>query len=180
MKKKLLSYRPFARTLFWRGLVFGLLALTLTHHASGFQKRRHRLRSIRPAVSEKKISKNALPAEVLRSFEEQFPTATIKGQSKRTTEGIVSYKIESVDSSGVCNVLLKPDGTIVEVQQSTPPDRLPQFVQDSVKTKFPAARIISAESITRDAHEEYELVLGVGKKTFEVIVSPSGKVFKIR
>ena len=77
-------------------------------------------------------------------------------------------------------MLFKPDGTIVEVEESTPLDRVPQYVHDSVKVKYPAAKIISAESITRDAHAEYELVLGVGKKTFEVIVSPTGKIFKIK
>jgi hypothetical protein len=162
-----------------RWIVILILAMTFVLPSYGGQKRR-RLRSIKADVTEKKITKKALPAEVLKSFEEKYPTATIKGQLKETSEGSVYYEIESIDSSRARNVLFKPDGTIVEIEESTPPERVPQFVQDSVKVKYPDAKIISAESVTRDNHAEYELVIGVGKKTFEVIVSPSGKIFKIK
>ena len=165
--------------IWWRWIVVILLTACLVLQLSGSQKRR-RLRSIKADVVEKKISKKTLPVEVLKSFEEKYPGATIKGQLKETSEGIVYYEIESVDSSRVRNVLFKPDGTVVEVEESTPLDRLPQFVRDSVKVKYPDAMIISAESVMRDLHVEYELVLGAGKKKFEVIVSPSGKVFKIK
>ena len=174
-----LRYRQLGSSALWRCIIILLLALSFVLPSSGGQKRR-RLRSIRADVTEKRITKKALPAEVLKSFEEKYPTATIKGQLKETSDGSVYYEIESIDSSRTRNVLFKPDGTIVEIGESTPPERIPQFVQDSVKVKYPDAKIISAESVTRDNHAEYELVLGVGKKTLEVIVSPSGKIFKIK
>ncbi|HTK82795.1 MAG TPA: PepSY-like domain-containing protein [Bacteroidota bacterium] len=164
----------------WKVLFVLVLALSVAGAADAAQhKKKRRLRSIRADVTEKKISRKALPAEVLKSFEEHYPTATIKAQTKETSEGNVYYEIESVDSSKNRNVLFKPDGSIVEVEVSIPVGSIPRFVRDGVKDKYPDARIVSAESVTRDSHAEYELVLGIGSRTIEVVVSPSGKVFKI-
>ncbi len=144
------------------------------------EQRKRRLRSIKADVREQKISKKALPAAVLKSFEEHYPTAAIKGQAKETREGVIFYEIESVDSSISRHTLFESNGTIAEVEESISINNLPQFIQDSVKAKYPLAVITSAESITRDNHVEYELALKTGTRKMEIIVSPNGKIFKIK
>lgn len=163
----------------YRSVVLGILVaafvvLSLSH------QRRHRLRSIKADVSARKISKQSLPSEVLEVFEAKYPTASITGQLKQTREGMAYYEIESIDSSKHRDVLFLKDGTIVEVQETISLDELPQFVRDSVNTKYPDVPILSAERSTRDSHVEYELVLGSGKKKTEVLVNSAGKVFRLR
>lgn len=154
-----------------------ILSFVLSCSAS---QKHHHSRSVKADVTEKKISKKELPAEVLKSFEEKYPSAKITGQLKETREGIAYYEIESIDSSRRRDLLFQVDGKIIEVEESISLHELPRFVQDSVRVKFPGATITSAERSTRDSHVEYELVLGDGKKTREVVVNSAGKVFKIK
>ncbi|HEV8538159.1 MAG TPA: hypothetical protein VGR15_04455 [Bacteroidota bacterium] len=161
-----------------RCLLVGALMLSCVWQSGSYQ-RRHRLRSIKADVSAVKISKKLVPTEVLRAFGQKYPTATITGQLKEKREGIVYYEIESIDSSRHRDVLFQADGTLVEVSETISLDDLPQFVRDSVTTKYRDVTILSAERSTRDSHIEYELVLGSGKKRTEVVVNAAGKVFKI-
>src|SRR5258706_11136364 len=92
-------------------VVFILAFLIIVPSEAG--KRRRRLRAIKANVTEQKISKKAVPAEELQSFGEHYPNATIKGQTKAKSEGVVYYEIESMDGPGTRTVSFKPDGTVV-------------------------------------------------------------------
>ena len=129
---------------------------------------------------EKKIPKSKLPAAVLQTFQQHFPTAVIKNQTVETTDGKSIYEIESTDSSRSRDVTFQADGTIVEVEQSLSENELPQQVRDSLRTKYPKGTIQRVESSTRDSHVEYEIGLKNGSKRFTVIANSAGKIFKVK
>jgi len=129
---------------------------------------------------EKKIPKSKLPAAVLQTFQQHFPTAVIKNQTVETTDGKSIYEIESIDSSRSRDVTFQADGTIVEVEQSLSENELPAHVLDSLRAKYPNGAIQRIESSTRANHVEYEIALRNGSKRFTVIVNSAGKVFKVK
>ena len=131
-------------------------------------------------AGEKPIAKKNIPAAVLSSFQQRYPNAKIVGQSKEVKGKIVNYEIESMDSTISRNVLFQPDGTLVEVEESIREEDLPAVVRQAVKDKYPSARVDRVESVTRDKHVEYELVLKNGKRSISVVVNSAGKIFKIQ
>ncbi len=129
---------------------------------------------------EKKIPKSKLPAAVLQTFQQHFPTAVIKNQTVETTDGKSIYEIESIDSSRSRDVTFQADGTIVEVEQSLSENEIPQQVRDSLHAKYPNGTVQRVESSARGSHVEYEIALKNGSKRFTVIVNSAGKIFKVK
>lgn len=149
--------------------------------SSGFaQSKKHHKRPVKADVTEKKISKKDIPAEVLKSFDDHFPTAVIKGQTKQTREKVAFYEIESVDSGKSRDVLFQSDGVIVEIAISVGEDQLPESIRKALNEKYPDATVTSAASVTRGDHIEYEMTLQTGKKTTEVVANLAGKIFTIK
>jgi len=157
--------------------MFLIVASTLSAHAA--QHRRHHLRTIKADVSEKKIKFSEVPRVVVNSFQEHFPNTTIKGQRRQVREKVVYYVLEGEDSLKDRSVLFETDGTVVEVQESMEISAIPPALHDSVVAKYPSAVFRSAESITRDRHVEYDILMDVGKRKLEVIVNSAGKVFVV-
>lgn len=141
---------------------------------------RHHRRVVKADVTQKKISKKAIPSAVLSAFQEKFPTASITGQIKEIRERIPFYEIQSTDSGKTHDVLFQEDGTIVEIAESIDTTRLPQKIKDGLRDKYPVAEIESAECVTRGSHVEYEIILKAGRKKLEVIANTAGKIFQLR
>jgi hypothetical protein len=130
-------------------------------------------------VSEKKIKFSEVPKVVVSSYLEHYPGSEIKGQKKQVREKVVYYVLEGEDSVKERSVLFGEDGTVVEVQESMELTALPSPLHDSVMVKYPSAIFRSAESITRDRHVEYDILMDVGKRKIEIIVNSAGKVFEV-
>ena len=156
-----------------------LLTLLATPPPADAQRRHHR-RAVKADVSQKKISKKAIPQAVLNAFQQKYPTATITGQIREVRERIPFYEIQSTDSVGTRDVLFTEDGTMVEVGESIDESDLPQKVRDGLNEKYPSAVVETVESVTRGPHVEYEISLKVGSKKIEVIANTAGKVFQVR
>ncbi len=155
------------------------LATTLLPAPADAQRRRHR-RAVKADVSEKKIPKKAIPPDVLKSFEEKYPTAVITGQIRQVRERIPFYEIQSTDRAITRDVLFQEDGSIVEIGESINESDLPQTVRDGLKDKYPSASVEEVERVTRGPHVECEITMTVGKRKVEVVANTAGKVFQIR
>ena len=163
-----------------RNTILVLLLILLACAAGDAQhKRHHRLRAIKADVTEKKIKFSQVPQAVVDSFQSHFPGSTVQGQLRQTREKVVYYVIEAEDSVRDRSVVFEEDGRIVEVQESMELAALPSALHDSVMVKYPSAVFRSAESITRDRHVEYDILMDVGKRKVEVIVNSAGKVFEV-
>lgn len=158
-------------------ILFLAMSLLPVH---GDAQRRHHRRAVKADVSEKKITKKAIPPEVLKAFEEKYPTAVITGQIRQVRERIPFYEIQSTDSAITRDVLFQEDGTIVEIGESIDESDLPQAVRDGLKDKYPSASVEAVDRVSRGPHVEYEITLTIGKKKVDVVANTAGKVFQVR
>jgi hypothetical protein len=115
-----------------------------------------------------------LPAPILAAFQAAYPHATIRSAAEEKENGKVVWEVESTDGGLRRDLLYSPDGTVVEIEEEVPSAQLPEPVTAAVKARYPAARVVKAERVTRGAKVSYELQLaGAAKK--EIALTPDGK-----
>ena len=134
------------------------------------------LLSTRLIPQEQSITKKDVPKAVLAAFEKFFPKAHLKGFSKEMDEGRTLFEIESVEGKVNRDVTYTADGTLVSVEETVPVSEFPNSVRTALAKDFPKARISKSEKITKGQTVQYEVVLAVGEKHFEVVYDSSGKV----
>src|SRR2546426_12370159 len=78
-----------------------------------------------PASADQTIPRGRVPAPVLAAFAKAWPKATAREYAREVEGGQTFYEIESVEDSVTRDVLLKPDGTIVETEMQVPVSALP-------------------------------------------------------
>ena len=127
---------------------------------------------------EQSIKKNEVPKVIMDAFLKAYPKAKIKGFSKETHEGKLTYEIESSEAQIHRDVTYNPDGSLVSVEETLPASELPEAVRSTLSKEFPKARILKSEKLTKGQTIEYELLLEVGKESFEVVFDPDGKIVK--
>jgi len=125
---------------------------------------------------ETKIHKKDLPSAVLKSFEREFPMAKITGASHEIEDSVEYYEIESKEGGVKRDVLYKPNGDLVVVEEVIRPGHLPTVVKDGVMKAYPKGNIKSAEKITRAGSSSYEVVLKDGKRSYELAVAADGRI----
>src|SRR5258708_7808239 len=64
-------------------------------------------------------------------------------------------------------------------EEEIPLDKLPKVVVDAVKAKFLGAELVKAEKETEDDKTFYEVELKHKKQTYEVSLTPEGKITEI-
>ncbi|MGE5398828.1 MAG: PepSY-like domain-containing protein [Ignavibacteriales bacterium] len=128
-------------------------------------------------TKKKDVTKN-VPSVVLDAFKKAYPNAVIKGTGKENEEGKTFYEIESIDGKVKRDLLYLPDGKVAEIEEKIPNSDLPDAVKQSVKKEFPNGKIITAERVTRDGKENYELIVKVNKKSTEVVFDKDGSLIK--
>ncbi|MGE5353465.1 MAG: PepSY-like domain-containing protein [Acidobacteriota bacterium] len=128
-------------------------------------------------TKKKDVTKN-VPQVVLDAFKKAYPNAVIKGSGKENEEGKTFYEIESVDGKVKRDLLYLPDGKVAEIEEKISNNDLPAAVKETVKKEFPKGKITSAEKVTKDGKENFELVVKDGKKSAEIVLDKEGKIVK--
>ncbi len=147
-----------------RSLVFAAVLAMLATALPGAQ-----------AGQEKKISGKELPAAVRAAFEKQFPGAKILGLSSEVENGATVYEVESVQNGRNRDVLYKPTGEVIVVEETISMSEVPAAVQSALKAQFPKATVAKAEKLMAGGIVEYEFQLkGAAKK--EAKFSAAGKL----
>jgi hypothetical protein len=125
--------------------------------------------------AETKIGAKDLPAPVRAAFEKQYPGAKILSASKEIDKGVTLYEVESVQNGRNRDVLYKPSGEVVVVEETIAMSEVPAAVQAALKAHFPQAQAVKAEKLISGSTVEYEFQLkGAAKK--EVKFSAGGKL----
>ena len=127
-------------------------------------------------AGDKKISKKDVPGAVLTAFEKKYPNATIKAFLQAKEKRSIFYEIESLDGKVSRDLLYKPDGTIVEMEESVSESELPQSVRDTLAAKYPKGAMKKIERLTRDTMVTYEVHLIDGKKSVSLELASDGKI----
>jgi hypothetical protein len=125
--------------------------------------------------TEKKIAPKDLPAPVKAAFDKQFPGAKVLGLSSEVDNGATFYEVESVQYGTHRDVLYKPDGQLIVVEETIAMSDVPPAVQAALKTHFPKAKVTLSEKLLTGQTIEYEFQLkGAPKK--EAKFSADGKL----
>ncbi len=130
------------------------------------------------AQAKKKPAAVKLPAAVQEAFAKAYPHAKILGTSTEKEEGKLMYEVESIDGKQRRDLLYTADGTAVEIEEQIAPDAVPAAVRAGLEKEHPKCTIQKVETITKGKTTNYEVVIEHGKKRYEVVVDPHGKIVK--
>jgi hypothetical protein len=130
--------------------------------------------------SEKSVKMKDLPPAVQQTVLEQSRGTKIRGLSKETEDGTNFFYEMTIRVNGQTrDVLIDPNGTVVEVEETTSLAALPQLVRDEFQRQAANGKIRKVESVSRGGQIVfYEAEIRVAGKTTEVQVDPGGKVIK--
>ena len=128
------------------------------------------------APQEKKIKRSELPAAVQATVTAQSQGATVHGFSQEKENGQTYYEAELEVGGHSKDVLIDPQGNIVEVEEEVAVAALPAAVRDGLQTKGAGGKLVKVESLTKQGKlVAYEAqVITKGKKS-EIQVGPDGK-----
>jgi hypothetical protein len=127
-------------------------------------------------AQEKKLQKSDLPAAVQKTADEQSKGATVKGYSSEVEDGKLTYEVQLTVNGKGRDVAIDANGVLLEVEDEMDMAALPAAVQDGLKKKAGAGKILKVESLTKKGKiVAYEAVVQTGTKKKEVQVGPDGK-----
>jgi hypothetical protein len=125
---------------------------------------------------EMKIQRSDLPAPVEKAVAAQSQGATIKGFSQEKENGQTYYEAEMTVNGHSKDVLMDPNGNVVEVEEQVTLDSLPATVRDGLQAKAGKGKIVKVESLTKhDKLVAYEAKVQAAGKRSEIQVGPDGK-----
>jgi hypothetical protein len=130
-----------------------------------------------PALAqEKKLQKSDLPPAVQKTADEQSKGATVKGYSSEVEDGKLTYEVQLTVNGKGRDVAIDANGVVLEIEDEVDMAFLPAAVQDGLKKKAGAGKILKVESLTKKGKlVAYEAVVQTGSKKKEVQVGPDGK-----
>lgn len=128
---------------------------------------------------EERVQRKDVPAAVLAAFAEAYPKATVKGYSQEVDKGQTVYEIECVEGKTRRDVTYSADGKLVLLEESVDTSELPPGVKAALDKKFPGAKILRAERVTKGKVVGYEFRVQHMGKTAEVVFDPSGNEMKM-
>ena len=126
--------------------------------------------------AERKIAVDSIPIPVLDAFKISYPSAQILQATKETTQGTVTYEIESTDGSARRDIIYTKEGKAAEIEDMIRVDSLPGAVKSAIAAQFGTAAISRAEKLTKGSIIEYEVAIGKGRKQHEIVLKPDGQI----
>jgi hypothetical protein len=132
-------------------------------------------------ADEETVPLDKVPAAVMKTVKDKYPGAKIKEAKKEVEKGKTTYEVAIEHEKQVLDLALKPDGTLLEVEQAIEVKDLPAKVAEAIKKTYPKGKVSKAEKITsfEDGKQEVEFEVVVeeaGKKPVEVTVEPDGTI----
>jgi hypothetical protein len=121
-----------------------------------------------------KITKNDVPAPVMKAFEQAYPKATVKGYGKEVENGTTYYELETVEGNTKRDLLYHADGKVAEIEESVTMKDLPDAVAKTYAKESSGATASKIEKVTKGTKVTYDFTMGKGKS--ELVIDPSGKV----
>ncbi len=137
--------------------------------------------ALAPAAEDEKLKFDDLPKAVKETVKEKFPEAKYRGISKeKNEEGESVFEIEMTIAGKSVDIIIDDDGDIEAVEKEIEVEDLPRAVIKAAKAKFADAKIEKVEEVSdEDDMVVYEISFSSkGKKSFEVVMSPNGKIME--
>jgi hypothetical protein len=132
---------------------------------------------LRPTLAQdKQIQKSDLPAAVQKTADEQSKGATVRGYSSEVEDGKLTYEVQLTINGHGRDVSIDANGVLMEIEDEVDINSLPAAVQDGLKKKAGAGKILQVESLTKKGKlVAYEAQVLTGTKRSEIQVGPDGK-----
>ena len=129
-------------------------------------------------AQELSLKKKDVPKAILDAFHKSYPNATIKGYSKETDSGLVSFEIESVEGKTHRDLSYRADGSVVSIEESLPFSDLPEAIRNALKKDYPKAKVSLCEKVVEHGTTTFELVVLSGKHKKELVFNGDGTIVK--
>ena len=151
-------------------VTIGAIALTPSALAAQTSAAKPAPKPLKPASS----PLTSVPKEVAAAFTQAYPNAKALHASKENEDGAVEYEIESVEGTTHRDIDYKPDGTLIEVEETIGATDVPDAVSKAITARYPKASITRREKVTTKAGAvSYEF--GVkGAPVGEIVLNPDG------
>lgn len=121
-----------------------------------------------------------IPKAVMDTLKSKFAKAEITKWTKETENGTVVYDIEFTQEGRKCEMDIKEDGTIINIERAIEAKDLPEAVTKAIDKKYANSKLKEIMEIKAGKEEKlegYEVVLETAdKKSVEVTVAPDGKI----
>jgi hypothetical protein len=131
---------------------------------------------------EEAITLDKAPAEVQAAVKKALGGNKLEKLTKEEEEKdgkeVVIYEAEFSDHGAKHTISMDKTGKIVEDEQEIEVSKLPEAVTKAVMAAHAGAKISKAEIAKAGDKTTYEVVIGEGKMTRELKVSPEGKVLE--
>lgn len=126
------------------------------------------------------IKRSELPPAVEKTVSAESANASVKGFTREVENGQTFYEVELVVAGHSRDVLIDPEGNVVEVEEQVAFNALPAKVKTALRTRAGKGRIRTVESLTKGgklvAYEAHVLRAG---KWSEIQVGPSGETLAL-
>jgi hypothetical protein len=125
-----------------------------------------------------------IPKPVMDSLKSKFPKAEITKWTKETEGGAVVYDLEFTSEGRKCEMDIKEDGTIVNIEREIAAKDLPEAVRKAVEKKYPKSTLKEIMEVMevkdkKEVLEGYEVVIETAeKKKVELMLAPDGKILE--
>ena len=128
---------------------------------------------------ESHVKMKELPAAVQQTVREQSKGATIRGLSREVENGETNYEVELRVNGHNRDVLIDPNGAVVEVEEQVTLASLPAVVKTAIEQNAAGGRIVLVESLTKGGLLMwYEAHVKKAGKSREIKINPEGQLVK--
>jgi hypothetical protein len=125
----------------------------------------------------KKLNQSDLPEAVQKTAAEQGAGGKVTAYWEREGEGGSFYEVDLEVDGHAKGVLIKPDGSLIAVQEEVAFDKLDPSVQESLKKQAGDGKIDRVFSVTRNGKvERYVAMTDNNGQKGKIIVGPDGSV----
>jgi hypothetical protein len=130
------------------------------------------------SAAETKVQIKDLPEAVQNTIKEQTKSGKLRNVSKEVEKGKTYYEAETVINGKSRDVLIDPEGHVVEVEEATSLGEIPAAARTALQREAGSGKILSVESVTKDSTVNYEAVIQKNGKKSEIAVGADGSPVK--
>ena len=132
------------------------------------------------AASEKSISLKEAPAAVQKTVTAELKGGKLRGLSVEVDKGKTTYEAELTVEGHDRDIVIDPEGKIVEAERVVQLSALPEMVRASILHEAAKGTVERVEELTKGGVVSYEaLIKETGKKNREIVVGADGKVVPV-
>ncbi len=131
------------------------------------------------AAYEQPVRMSDLPPAVRQVMERETRGATVTRLSRETENGRVYYEAEMTANGLPREVVIDQSGAVVKVEEKTRLEHVPQAARHTIEQHAEGGQVVDVERKTRYGKTTYEAKVVKASESFEVKVTPEGRLIEI-